>query len=54
MYIKTVKVLSAILLETNGIKIEYFFIAEQVNDENLYVMCCPTNEMVADFFTKPL
>jgi Reverse transcriptase (RNA-dependent DNA polymerase) len=55
---------SAILLETNGKKsstkrtralnIRYFFIADQVEKGNLCVEYCPTEEMVADFMTKPL
>ena len=55
---------SAILLETNGMKsvgknsrhirIKYFFVTDRVKDKELKVIYCPTKEMVADFFTKPL
>ena len=55
---------SAILLETNGKKssskrtcalnIWYFFIADQVEKGNIVVEYCPTEEMVADYMSKPL
>ena len=55
---------SAILLETNGkrssskrtraINIRYFFITDQIEKGNVTVEYCPTGDMVADFFTKPL
>jgi hypothetical protein len=55
---------SAILLERNGrnssgrrtrhIDIRYFFIADRIRNGELQVEYCPTNDMVADFFTKPL
>jgi hypothetical protein len=55
---------SAILLEKNGKKssskrtralnIRYFFITDQIEKGILEVEYCPTGEMVADFFTKPL
>jgi hypothetical protein len=55
---------SAILLETNGkrssskrtraINIRYFFIADQVDKCNIEIKYCPTNQMIGDFFTKPL
>lgn len=55
---------SAILLERNGrassskrtrhMDIRYFFITEQVNNKTISLVHCPTEEMVADFFTKPL
>ena len=55
---------SAILLETNGRKsagkrsrhlaIRYFFIADQQEKGHLTVRYCPTDEMVADYHTKPL
>ena len=55
---------SAILLETNGkrssskmtqaIHIRYFFITDQIEKGNVTVEYCPTGDMVADFFTKPL
>jgi Reverse transcriptase (RNA-dependent DNA polymerase) len=55
---------STILLETNGVKsagkmsralnVRYFFLTDQVQKGNLRVEYCPTDEMVADFMTKPL
>ena len=55
---------SAILLEKKGlqsvgkasrlIKIKYFFITDKIKNNKLNVMYCPTEEMVADFYTKPL
>ena len=55
---------SAILLEKNGresagkrshhVDIRYFFIKDCIDKGKLNVEYCPTNEMVADFFTKPL
>ena len=55
---------SAIILEEKGkassgkrtraLNIRYFFIHDQVNKGNLRVVYCPTKDMRADFFTKPL
>ena len=55
---------SAILLEKNGnlssskrtkhINIRYFFITDRVANNEVKIEYCPTDEMVADFFTKPL
>ena len=55
---------SSILLERNGrssstkrtkhMHIRYFYVTEQVQNRNIHVGHCPTEEMVADFFTKPL
>ena len=55
---------SAILLEKNGrgssgqcthhIDIRYFFITARVKHGEIHIEYCPTGEMVADFFTKPL
>jgi hypothetical protein len=55
---------SAILLEKNGrassgkrtrhINIRYFFVTDRVATNEVSVQYCPTGEMVADFFTKPL
>jgi hypothetical protein len=55
---------SAIRMETNGrmsagaksrhINIRYFWIKYQTKDANITVRHCPTLEMLADFFTKPL
>jgi hypothetical protein len=55
---------STILLENNGKKssskrtralnIRYFFLTDQIEKGNLIVEYCPTGEMVADYFSKPL
>ena len=55
---------SAILLEKNGwassskrtrhIDIRYYFITDRIAQGETRVEYCPTAEMVADFFTKPL
>jgi hypothetical protein len=55
---------SSILLEQNGrassskrtrhINIRYFFIADWVNMKEISLHWCPTKEMVADFWAKPL
>ena len=39
---------------TKHINIRYFFITDRINKRELNVEYCPTDEMVADFFTKPL
>lgn len=55
---------SAILLEKNGrassskrtrhINIRYLFVTDRVAAKEVSVQYCPTEEMIADFFTKPL
>ena len=55
---------SSIRLETNGrasagkrsrhINIRYFFTADQVKKGRVSIRYCPTDEMDADYFTKPL
>jgi len=55
---------SAILLENNGrrssgkrtrhIEIRYYFITDNVRRGTANVVYCPTEAMIADFFTKPL
>ena len=56
--------MSTMLLENNGkrsstkrkkhISIQYFYITERIKKRYLSVVYCPTNEMVAYFFTKAL
>ena len=36
------------------INIRYFFIKDTVERENITVTHCPTEQMISDFFTKPL
>jgi hypothetical protein len=55
---------SSILLEKNGrssstkrtrhMNIRYFFIKDQVDSKRVKIEHCPTGDMLADFFTKPL
>ena len=55
---------SPILLERNGrssstkctkhMHIRYFYVTEQVQNKTIHITHCPTEEMVANFFTKPL
>ena len=55
---------SAILLERNGrrssgkrtrhIDIRYFFITDRIAKKEIRVEYCPTTDMLADMFTKPL
>ena len=54
----------AMKLEINGrnsctrnsrhISIRYFFIKDRVDNEEFVIEYCPTKEMIADYFTKPL
>jgi hypothetical protein len=55
---------SAIKMEQNGkassgqrsrhINIRYFFITDHSKSNNIRIVHCPTEDMLADFFTKPL
>ena len=55
---------SSMLLEKNGrassgkrtrhIDIRFYFVADRVASGDLRIEHCPTEEMVADYFTKPL
>ena len=55
---------SAMLLEKNGkassgwrtrhIDIRYFFVTDRIKNNEMRIEYCPTGDMVADFFTKPL
>ena len=55
---------SAILIENNGrasssrqtkhLNIRYFFITDRIKKGELKIEYCPTDDMVADFFTKSL
>jgi hypothetical protein len=55
---------SAMLLEKNGrassskrtrhINVRYFFVTDRIKSKEVSVEYCPTGEMIADFFTKPL
>ena len=39
---------------TRHINIRYFFITDQINKKNVTVRYCPTDELMADFMSKPL
>ena len=55
---------SAIILQENGrmstgkrsrhLNIRYFFVTDVIKKGLLKVMYCPTGDMIADFFTKPI
>ena len=55
---------SAILLEKNGressgkrtrhIRLRYYFITDRIEKKDLQVKFCPTDDMIADYMTKPL
>ena len=55
---------SAMILEKNGlalagkrsrhINIRYFFLKDRISKGEVTVKCCPTDEMIGDYFTKPL
>ena len=55
---------SAILLEQNGrasstrqtrhSNIRYFFVSDRIKKDEVHVQYCPTQNMLADYFTKPL
>jgi hypothetical protein len=55
---------SSILLEENGtassskrtrhINIRYYFITDRIENKEVRIEYCPTEKMMADFFTKPL
>ena len=34
--------------------IQYIYITDQVQQKTIHITYCPTEEMIADFFTKPL
>ena len=52
------------LLENNGvlssskqkkhINVRYYFIKDRIDKEEINVIYCPTDKMIADYFTKPL
>jgi hypothetical protein len=39
---------------TRHINIRYYFVTNRIADGEISVAYCPTKEMIADFFTKPL
>ena len=55
---------SCMLLEENGllsstkrtkhINVRYFFIKDRIENGDVSLSFCPTEEMIADYFTKPL
>ena len=55
---------SAMLLENNGriscgkgtkhIEMKYFYVTDKVHRKEVRIIHCPTEEMIADYFTKPV
>ena len=55
---------SAMLLEQNGrasstqrtrhLNIRYFFVSDRIKKNEVHVQYCPSHNMLADYFTKPL
>ena len=55
---------SAILLEENGmassskrtrhLNVRYFFVKDRIDNNEAKIEYCPTDEMIADYYTKPL
>ena len=39
---------------TRHINIRYYFITDRIKNGELEIEYCPTDDMVADYFTKPL
>ena len=39
---------------TRHVEIRYFYITEKIKDGHMQVFYCPTREMSADYFSKPL
>ena len=39
---------------TRHINIRYFFVTDKIKSGEVAVQYCPTDEMISDFFTKPL
>jgi hypothetical protein len=39
---------------TCHLDIQSFLVTDQVNKKYLRIECCPTDDMIADFFMKPL
>ena len=40
--------------KTRHINIRYFFLKDRVDKNDISIVHCPTEYMIADFFTKPL
>mmetsp|Transcript_34490 Transcript_34490/g.52948 ORF Transcript_34490/g.52948 Transcript_34490/m.52948 type:complete len:153 (+) Transcript_34490:854-1312(+) len=40
--------------QSNQINIQYFFVKHCINTEQLTIQHCPMDQMLTDFFTKPL
>ena len=40
--------------KTRHIEIRYYFITDHVQRKNIRLAYCPTEDMISDFFTKPL
>ena len=40
--------------QTKHINIQYFFVTDKIKQGEVTIIHCPTKEMIADYFTKPL
>ena len=40
--------------QTRHIEVRYYFVTDQIQRDRLKVSYCPTGDMLADFFSKPL
>jgi hypothetical protein len=40
--------------QTRHLNIRYFFVTDRVEAKELSIKSCPTEEMISDYFTKPL
>ena len=38
---------------TKHIQARFYFVTDQIEKGNASIECCPTKEIIADFFTKP-
>ena len=45
---------ASISKRTKHINVKYFFIIDRIAKRDIEIMYCPIDDMVADFFTKPL
>ena len=39
---------------TKHVNVSYYFIKDYIDQNEIYIVHCPTESMIADYFTKPL
>ena len=39
---------------TRHLEIKYFYITDLIQRNEVFIECCPTHAMIADYMTKPL